>query len=213
MGETPMLRSDGGEGAAFFQTGGDVFPVEVLEDCVDVGGAVGAEIVEVGVAVEVDGQEREGVPDGEGLAGAAGVIEEVVVVDVVGGPGPAAGGEGGLAEVMHEGGEGAEVAFDEIEQFARGGGGFVVEGSKEEFVVFDGREGVGEIDLEGLDVGIAELADVGLHFGKSGGELIVLGDVADIESVVVLEVGFGEARKRVGRGKGLGLDGIHVGSL
>src|SRR6266568_5186175 len=63
--------------------------VEVVEEGVDVRPAVGLEVEEVGVLVDVERDERRRVPDREGVLRVADVVEEPALVPVVRGPRPA----------------------------------------------------------------------------------------------------------------------------
>src|SRR5262245_43920067 len=84
-------------------------PVQVVEERVDVRRAVGLEVEEVGVLVDVERDERGRVPDRKGVLGVAEVVEEAPLVPVVGGPGPAAAAHAGRLEVGAPGLDGAEV--------------------------------------------------------------------------------------------------------
>ena len=86
-------------GLGGLEAAGDAGPAYGFQDGFDVGGFVAAEVVEVGVAREVDGEDGDGVPDGDAAAGAALVVEKVVVVEVKGGPGPAGGVDRGLLQI------------------------------------------------------------------------------------------------------------------
>ena len=70
----------------------DDVPVEVREERVDVGRAVGLVVEEVRVLVDVERDERRRVPDRERVLGVADVVEEPLLVPVVRRPGPAAAG-------------------------------------------------------------------------------------------------------------------------
>src|SRR4029079_16266930 len=77
----------------------DDAPVEVVEEGVDVAGAVGLEVEPERVLVDVERDERGRVPDREGVLRVADVVEEPALVPVVGGPGPAAAGDAGGLQV------------------------------------------------------------------------------------------------------------------
>src|SRR5215831_17291848 len=67
-------------------------PVEIGEERVDVRGAVGLVVEEVGVLVDVQRHDRRRVPDRERVLRVAEVVEKAAFVPVVGCPGPAAAG-------------------------------------------------------------------------------------------------------------------------
>src|SRR5689334_7856957 len=68
----------------------DDSPVEIVEEGVDVRGAVRLVVEEVRVLVDVEGDERSRVPDREGVLRVAEVVEDATLVPVVGRPRPAA---------------------------------------------------------------------------------------------------------------------------
>src|SRR3954469_18360471 len=91
----------------------DNAPVEVVEERVDIAGAIGLPVDEVRVLVDVERDERRRVPDGERVLRVADVVEEAALVPVVGRPRPAAGGERRRLQVGAPRVDGAEVALDQ----------------------------------------------------------------------------------------------------
>ncbi len=92
----------------------DDAPVEVPEERLDVCGAVGLVVEEVGVLVHVERDERRRVPDGERVLRVADVVEEPALVPVERRPGPAAACHSRSLEVGAPGVDRAEVALDQL---------------------------------------------------------------------------------------------------
>src|SRR6476469_8983338 len=96
-------------GAAMSQGRGDavpaaahVGPVDVRDERVDVLGPRRGEVADVGVLVDVERQDRGGVPHREGVLAVADVDVEPVPVPVVREPGPAAARHAARAELGEE---------------------------------------------------------------------------------------------------------------
>src|ERR687897_1366648 len=89
-------------------------PVEVGEERVDVGRAVGLVVEEVRVLVDVERDQRRRIPDRIRVLRVADVVEEAALVPVVGGPGPASARHAGRLQVVAPGPDRAEVALDEL---------------------------------------------------------------------------------------------------
>src|SRR5919108_5994624 len=95
-------------------------PVEVAEEGVDVGGAVGLVVEEVRVLVDVERDEWSRVPDRERVLRVADVVEQATLVPVVRGPGPAARRHPGRLQVVAPLGYRAEVTRDQVANSAGG---------------------------------------------------------------------------------------------
>src|SRR5437763_14446457 len=79
-------------------------PVEIGEERVDVGGAIGLVVEEVRMLVDVERDERCRVPDGERVLSVADVVEEPALVPVVGRPRPATASHSRRLEIVTPGG-------------------------------------------------------------------------------------------------------------
>ena len=150
----------GGVGEEFFEEAAKGAGFDLLEAGGEVGWVegCGAEVAEVGVAVDVP----------EDVVGVEVAVIDVVSVEVMGGGGDAAGdGEGGGGGELERGG--VDVAGARVEGGGEGEGlvGGVDEGEDEAF----GLGGVvGEAAVDGDEVGMGAGGEGGLHFG--GGEAI-----------------------------------------
>src|ERR687896_803488 len=91
----------------------DDAPIEVAEERLDVRRAIGLVVEEVGVLVDVERDEWSRVPDRERVLGVPDVVEEALLVPVVGGPGPPPAAHPGGLQVAAPRLDRAEVALDE----------------------------------------------------------------------------------------------------
>ena len=128
--------------------------VEVREERLDVSGAIGAEVDEVGVLVDVERDERRRVPDRIAVLGVTDVVEEPALVPVVGRPRPAAAGETGRLQVGPPGGDRAEVARDEVAEDALRVAADAAEVVEVELVVLDPADRERELDLQRAELGV-----------------------------------------------------------
>src|SRR5579864_8106490 len=88
-------------------------PVEVVEERADVRRAIGLVVEEVRVLVDVESDERRGIPDGERVLRVADVVEEPSLVPVVRRPRPATRGHPRRLEVGDVRVDRAEVTLHE----------------------------------------------------------------------------------------------------
>src|SRR5919109_1399773 len=112
-------------------------PVEVVEERVDVRGAVGLVVDEVRVLVDVEGDERRRVPDRERVLRVADVVEEAAFVPVVRRPRPATTGHARRLEIGTPGVGRAEVTRDELPEGAVGCAPDPAEMAEVQLVVLD----------------------------------------------------------------------------
>src|SRR3990170_3748140 len=162
-------------------------PVQVVEEGVDVGRAVGLEVEEVRVLVDVEGDERGRVPDRERVLRVTDVVEEPSLVPVVRRPGPAAAGHSRRLQVGTPRLRRAEVALDQIGDRALRVAAVAAEVLEVDLVVLDPADREGEVDLERAHVGVdlVRVADIGR--GKPAEDLVPLAHVALVELVVGLD--------------------------
>ena len=123
-------------------------PVQVVEERVDVGAAVGLEVEEVRVLVDVERDQRRRVPDREGALGVADVVEQPADVPVVRGPGPAAAGHPSRLQIRAPRLSRAEVTLDQLGERAVGVAALAAEVLEVDLVVLDPTDREREIDLQ-----------------------------------------------------------------
>src|ERR671924_646998 len=122
-------------------------PVEVVEERVDVRGAVGLIVEEVRVLVDVERDERRRIPDRERVLRVADVVEEAALVPVVRRPRPAARSHSGRLQVGAPVLDGAEVALDEAPEGVPGVTTAAAEVLEVDLVVLDPADRKRELDL------------------------------------------------------------------
>src|SRR5471032_198119 len=128
--------------------------IEVVEERLDVPGAIGAEVDEVRVLVDVERDERRGVPHRKRVLCVADVVEESSLVPVVRGPRPAARAHAGRLQVGRPAGDAAEVALDEIAEDATRIAAVAAEMLEIDLVVLDAADRECQIDLQRADLGV-----------------------------------------------------------
>src|SRR5437764_1307447 len=84
----------------FAETSVDGGPIHAVEPGVDVFGAGGLEVEEVGVLVDVEGEDELAVPLRERVLGVADEVEDPLLVTVVREVSPAAAGDAGRLDIL-----------------------------------------------------------------------------------------------------------------
>jgi hypothetical protein len=163
------------------------FTSRTTEERVDVARAVGLEVEEVRVLVDVERDERRRVPHGERVLRVADVVEEPALVPVVRRPRPAAAAHPRRLEVVTPGLDGAEVALHELADAA----GRIAAGAAEvlevELVVLDPADREGEVDLERADLRVHLVRRREVDAGERAEDLVPLVHVPLVELVVRLD--------------------------
>src|SRR5262245_46025611 len=162
-------------------------PVQVVEERVDVAGAVGLEVEEVGVLVHVERDERGGVPDWVAVLGVANVVGEAPLVPVVGGPGPAAAAHAGRLEVGAPGLDGTEVALDQVADRAVRVAAVAAQVLEVDLVVLDPADREGQVDLQRAHLGVDLVRGSEVDLGQLCEDLVALVYIPLIELVVGLD--------------------------
>src|SRR5215210_4012241 len=161
-------------------------PVQVGKEGVDVGGAVGLVVEEIGVLVDVEGDEWGRVPDRIRVLRVADVVEEAALVPVVRRPGPAPAGHARRLEVVPPSRDRPEVALDELGKCAVRVAAVAAEVLEVDLVVLDPADREREVDLERAEVRIDLVRRGEVDVGELAEDLVPLRDVPLVELVVRL---------------------------
>src|SRR6266545_3435554 len=162
-------------------------PVEIVEECIDVGRAVGPVVEEVRVLVDVESNQRRCVPDRERVLCVADVVEETALVPVVRRPGPASPGHAGRLEVgppiLHR----AKVALDQVADLTARIAAAPAEVLEIDLVVLDPADGERQVDLERANLGVGLICTGDVDAVELLQDFVPLVDVALVELEVRLD--------------------------
>src|ERR671925_196205 len=161
--------------------------VEIREERVDVGRAVGLVVEEVRVLVDVQRDERRRIPDRIRVLRVADVVEEATLVPVVRRPRPPAARHAGRLEVLAPARHRAEVTLDELPERAVRLSAVPAQMLEVDLVVLDAPDGEGQRDLQRADLRVDLVAGRQIDVGELGEDLVPLADVALVELVVRLD--------------------------
>src|SRR3954447_17470285 len=162
-------------------------PVEVVEERVDVRGAVGLIVEEVRVLVHVECDEGGCVPHRERVLRVADVIEETALVPVVRRPRPAAAGEPGRLQIGAPRLDGPEVALDERAERAGRLAAAPAEVLEVDLVVLDPADREGQVDLQRAEIGVHLVRRRKVDGRQLRENLVPLSHIALVELVVRLD--------------------------
>ncbi len=168
-------------------------PVEILEERVDVRGAIGLVVEEVRVLVDVERDERRRVPDGERVLRVAEVVEEAALVPVVRRPRPPTCGDRRRAQVLAPGLDRAEVPLDERAERPVRISALTAEVREVELVVLDPADREREVDLQRPNVRVHLVRLLEIDVAERAEDLVPLRDVPLIQAVVGLDGGARDA--------------------
>src|SRR5437868_4785546 len=159
-------------------------PVEVPEERVDVGGAIGLEVDEVSVLVDVECDQRCGVPDREGVLRVADVVEQATLVPIVRGPRPAPAAHARRLQVGAPGLDRAEVALDQAGDRSVGLAAAAAEVLEVDLVVLDPADREGELHLERAELGVDLVCARQVDRRELAEDLVALVHIARVQFVV-----------------------------
>src|ERR687897_2386548 len=162
-------------------------PVEVGEERVDVGRAVGLVVEEVRVLVDVERDQRRRIPDRIRVLRVADVVEQPALVPVVGGPGPPASAHPGRSQVGLPVRSRAKIALDQLADLAVGVSAVTAEMLEVDLVVLDPADREREVNLERADLGVDLVRGRKINVAELSENLVPLRDVALVELVVRLD--------------------------